>query len=198
MLLSWIPPRYLIYNWRWVKVIIRWEKSVLLPYALSLIVGLAHSSVTCSWQQCQKHEVNNLMGKWNEHKVNSNGGRLTFVHMKDRRESLSRDIAIIEYSKPIPNQEIWQGWIILCIDSEIYSISLKARCGLRCDHLKKMSISVGRNDEWTGRTCDMEHKTTIFLHQYLLRTPCFHWGICDLSVALYCYHERSHCLWVGS
>jgi len=121
MLPSWIPPRYLIYNRCWVKVIIRWEKSMLLPYALSLIVGSAHSSVTCSWQQCQKHEVNNLMGKRNEHKVNSDGVRLTFVHMKDRRESLSRDIVIIEYSKPIPNWEIWQGWIILCINWEIYS-----------------------------------------------------------------------------
>ena len=119
---------------------------MLLPYALSLIVGSAHSSVTCSWQQCQKHEANDLMGKQNEHKVNSDGVRLTFVHMKDRRESLSRDIAIIEYSKPIPNREIWQGRIILCIDSEIYSISLKARHGLRHDRLKKMSISVGRND----------------------------------------------------
>jgi len=87
------------------------------------------------------------MGKRNEHKVNSDGVRLTFVHMKDRRESPSRDIVIIEYSKPIPNREIWQGQIILCINSEIYSISLKARCGLRCNRLKKMSISVGRNDE---------------------------------------------------
>jgi hypothetical protein len=85
------------------------RKSTLLPYALSLIVGSAHSSVTCSWQQCPKHEVKDLMGKRNEHKDNSDGVRLTFVHMKDRRESLSRDIAIIEYSKPIPNREDLAG-----------------------------------------------------------------------------------------
>ena len=50
--------------------------------------------------------MRNLLGKLNEHEVDSNGVRLTFIDMKNTRNGffsmIDRHIAIIEYSNPIP------------------------------------------------------------------------------------------------
>ena len=50
--------------------------------------------------------MRNLLGKLNEHEVDSDEVRLTFIEMKNTRNGffsvINRHIAIIEYSNPIP------------------------------------------------------------------------------------------------
>ena len=50
--------------------------------------------------------MRNLLGKLNEHEVDSDGVRLTFIDMKNTRNGffsvIDRHIAIIEHSNPIP------------------------------------------------------------------------------------------------
>ena len=50
--------------------------------------------------------MRNLLGKLNEHEVDSDEVRLTFIDMKNTRNGffsmINRHIVIIEYSNPIP------------------------------------------------------------------------------------------------
>ena len=50
--------------------------------------------------------MRNLLGKLNEHEVDSDGVRLTFIDMKNTRNGffsmIDRHIVIIEYSNSIP------------------------------------------------------------------------------------------------
>ena len=59
--------------------------------------------------------MRNLLVKLNEHEVDSDGVRLTFINMKNTRNGffsvMDRHITIIEYSNPIPkSKEV----VILC------------------------------------------------------------------------------------
>ena len=70
--------------------------------------------------------MRNLLGKLNEHEVDSDGVRLTFIDMKNTRNGffsvIDRHIAIIEYSNPIPR--LWfhicprklSSLVSLCVD----------------------------------------------------------------------------------